>query len=129
MQNLRNIWNHTSRKRQFKTGVPQGGVLSPTLINIYTPDLPQPSSPVQVMAYADDITILSTHTSMSAVKEYIQPYIQKVFSWTKQSHTKSIHLIESRTGRGNVARVNQSCLTANIWLRAELNLYCYSRAI
>ena len=28
--------NHTSRQRQFKTGVPQGGVLSPTLFNIYT---------------------------------------------------------------------------------------------
>ena len=28
-------------------------------------------------------------------------------------------MIESHTGSGNVARVNQSYLTANIWLRAE----------
>ena len=28
--------NHTSKQRQFKTGVPQGGLLSPTLFNIYT---------------------------------------------------------------------------------------------
>ena len=27
--------------------------------------------------------------------------------------------LRSHTGRGNVARVNQSCLTADIWLRAE----------
>ena len=35
--------NHTSRQRQFKTGVPQGGVHSVTLFNIYTTDLPPPN--------------------------------------------------------------------------------------
>ena len=94
--------NHTSRQRQFKTGVPQGGVFSPTLFNIYTSDLPPPSAPVQVMAYADDITITSTHTSTSAAKKYIQPYLQKVFSWTKQTHTKSrqnLHSVHARPCR------------------------------
>ena len=76
--------NHTSSQRQFKTGVPQDGVLSPTLFNIYTSDLPPPSAPVQVMAYAYDIT--STHTSMGAAKKYIQPYLHNVFAWTKQNN-------------------------------------------
>ena len=52
-----------THQRQFKTGVPQGAsFLSPTLFNIYTSDLPPPSAPVQVMAYADDITY--NHTNM-----------------------------------------------------------------
>ena len=38
------------------------------------------------MAYADDITITSTHTSTSAANKYIQPYIQKVFALTKQNN-------------------------------------------
>ena len=61
--------HHTSSQRQFKTGFPQGGVLSPTLFNIYTADIPPPRAPVQVMDYADDITITSTHTSTSAAKK------------------------------------------------------------
>ena len=75
-----------SSQRQFKTGVPQGGVLSLTLFNIYTADIPPPRAPVQVMAYADNITITSTHTSTSAAKKYIQPYLHKVFAGTKQNN-------------------------------------------
>ena len=78
--------NHTSSQRQFKTAVPQGGILSPTLFNIYTADVPPPRAPVQVMAYAYDITITSTHTSTSAAKKYIQPYLHKVVAWAKQNN-------------------------------------------
>ena len=38
------------------------------------------------MTYADDITITSTHTSTSAAKKYIQPYLHKVFAWEKQNN-------------------------------------------
>ena len=76
--------NHTSSQRQLKTGVPQGGVLSPTLFNIYTAYIPPPREAVQVMAYADDINITSTHTITSAAKKYIQPYLN--FAWTKQNN-------------------------------------------
>ena len=78
--------NHKPIQRQVKTGVPQGGVLSPTLFNIHTADIPTPTAPVQVMLYADDITITSTHTSMSAARKYIQPYLHKVYDWTQHNN-------------------------------------------
>ena len=60
--------NHTFIQSQFKTGVPQGGVVSLTLFNIYTADLTEPRAQVHVISYADDITITSIHTSTSAAK-------------------------------------------------------------
>ena len=54
--------NHITSQCQFKTGIPQSGVLSPTLFNIYTADITPPAAPVQVMAYTDNITItIYTH--------------------------------------------------------------------
>ena len=46
--------------------------------------LTTPRAQVQVVTYIDDITITSTHTSMSAAKKYIKPHTHKVFVWTKQ---------------------------------------------
>ena len=44
------------------------------------------NTPVQVTAYADNITITSTHISTSTSKKYIQPYLHKAFAWTKQNN-------------------------------------------
>ena len=89
--------NNPSSQRKFKTGV-----LSPTLFNIYTKDIPPPRASVQVMAYADDITITSKHTSTSTVKKCIQPYLHTVFSWAKQitkSRQNNLHSDHSRPCR------------------------------
>ena len=37
-------------------------------------------------ANTDDITITSTHTSMSAARKYIQPYLHKVYDWTQHNN-------------------------------------------
>ena len=80
LQNLTTYRNHTSSQRQFKTGDPQGSVLSSTLFNIHTADIPPPRATVQVMANADDITITSTHTSTSAAQNtYNHTYIKFLF--------------------------------------------------
>ena len=60
----------------IQTGIPHDGILSPTLFNIYTADIPPPRVPAQVMAYADDITITSTRTSAASQNTYNHTYIK-----------------------------------------------------
>ena len=78
--------NHKFIQRRVKAGVPQDGVLSPTLFNIHTADIPTRTALVQVMSYADGIIITSTHTSISAARKYIQPYLHKVYDWTQHNN-------------------------------------------
>ena len=77
--------NKTSTQRQFKTGVPQGGVLSPTLFNIYTSDIPSPPPNINITVYADDITMTSTDTNKQIAQAKLQPYLQEIASWTQQN--------------------------------------------
>ena len=94
--------NNTARQRYFKTDVPQGGILSPTLFNIY--NSPPPNAPIQVMALSrwhhHHIHIQKHECS----QEYIQPYLHNFLpGQNKQSHTKSrqnnLHSDQSRPCR------------------------------
>src|SRR4030095_15081559 len=65
--------NIASRKQTLKTGVPQGGVLSPALFNIYTSDIPDPPEGVDLFSYADDINTLASNSSIQTPQEKLQP--------------------------------------------------------
>ena len=77
--------NSKSRQRLLKTGVPQGGVLSPILFNIYTSDIPTPPNQVQIESYADDINILSSHNTIKEAENRLQPYLHDIFNWTQEN--------------------------------------------
>ena len=52
----------------MKTGMAQGGVLSPGLFNYYLADFPTPSPNIKMIKYADDIT---NYTSRPVVADLI----------------------------------------------------------
>ncbi|MGK2940486.1 MAG: reverse transcriptase domain-containing protein [Immundisolibacter sp.] len=80
--------NSQSKQQQLKTGVPQGGVLSPTLFNIYMSDIPKPPSGIDLETYADDITTLSTHQDIHTAQTNLQPYLQDIHNWTEENNLK-----------------------------------------
>ena len=80
--------NTNSKQQIFKTGVPQGGVLSPALFNVYTSDIPQPPPGVHIVSYADDVTILASHQNYKIAEETIQPYLETIHAWTTENDLK-----------------------------------------
>ena len=82
--------NHTSTQRQFKTDVPQGGVLSPTLFNIYTTDLSPPRAPGQVMSYAVAITIIYIYLQYVCMS--VSMYVGNLFHPHLHAHYHTILL-------------------------------------
>ena len=56
-------------------------VLSPTLFNIYTFDIPLPLKDIQITTYANDILITASHIKHCKAQQLIQPYLQKIYEW------------------------------------------------
>ena len=71
--------HHT--KEISPNGVPQGSVLSPTLINIYMHDTPPTPTNINIMSYADDFTITSTHNDISTATAQLQSYLNTLQTW------------------------------------------------
>ena len=64
------LQHHVGPAFPLRSGVPQGACLSPTLYNLYTHDIPEPSPHTDYLAYADDITqiISQKYSKKSKIK-------------------------------------------------------------
>ncbi|VVC30826.1 Pre-C2HC domain,Reverse transcriptase domain [Cinara cedri] len=84
-----------SHKPKISAGVPQGGILSPLLYNIYAAD--QPTSPNTAVAeFADDKAIISIHDNPHTASHNLQLHLDLMADWYKKwrikvNQSKSLH--------------------------------------
>ena len=71
-----------SKCRIIKQGVPQGGVLSPLLFNIYMSPLPLPTGVnMHLVSYADDTSIMHSGPDITKICEELNPYLDTLALW------------------------------------------------
>ena len=83
MQNRRakvHFLQQQSKSRKVKTGVVQGGVLSPALFNYYLADFPTPPPNIKLMKYADDITIYTPGPVVADLINGLYIYLSQVLN-------------------------------------------------
>jgi hypothetical protein len=95
------INNKLSSPAALKRGVPQGGVLSPTLWLAYMYDFPIPTPLCHTALFADDIELHTSSNSNVRAAEVLQPYLNRIGLWATDwclvfSIDKCVLLIFSR---------------------------------
>ena len=85
------IDNTKTKKIFLRHGVPQGGVISPTLFLVFMNDLPKKCpSPVKCAMYADDLVLWSTDEYATTAKIRLQEATNILSSWAQDWCVKII---------------------------------------
>lgn len=70
-----------SKCRVMKQGVPQGGVLSPLLFNLYMSKIPSPPGNIVLVTYADDGQVMNSGPKYEPVCHEINSYLDVLHDW------------------------------------------------
>ena len=74
---------HKSREAKLKHGVPQGGVLSPTLFLLYVNDIKETMCRgVKMSMYADDLALISSDQNLVKAQHRMQITLDNIKEWT-----------------------------------------------
>ena len=72
----------TSTSRRIRAGVPQGSLLSPTLFNVFTSDIPGDLGTNMMAAlYADDAALLARSANQQMAVTYLQRATDQLVDW------------------------------------------------
>ena len=70
-----------AKSRKVKTGVAQGGVLSPALFNYYLSEFPTPTPNIKLIKYAGDITIYTSGPVVADLINGLFIYLRQVLNY------------------------------------------------
>ncbi|KZS10420.1 Uncharacterized protein APZ42_025121, partial [Daphnia magna] len=106
--------NENTLKRRVNLGCPQGGVLSQFLLSLLVDDLLRLSFPfpVKMIAYADDITIVTAHKGVYIATQNLQTACDAVGTWlsTKKLFLDAVETVFVMFSRRQVSWDNLSIL-------------------
>jgi len=94
----------TSSRHSMKTGVAQGGLISPILFSLYVNDIPSPPHHVELALCADDMAIIATSRKPTLFVSYLESYLNDLQRWLSEwriaiNVSKSTAIVLARAGR------------------------------
>lgn len=128
------INQHIGPPFSLDCGVPQGGCLSPTLFNLYTSDISEPTTASDHIIYADDITQIIHYPNRNGRTGHLQLYTKRAITsinnferkWKIKTNTSKFQLLplfynpkqpikigENTINFTNVAKVLGLTITSN----------------
>ena len=76
--------NETSSSKNVRTGVPQGAVTSPLLFSFYLSKIPNPPEGINIIQYADDISVYASGTDINKLTDKLNQYMITLLNYLEE---------------------------------------------